>query len=138
MECGGCTACCKNLELHEIPSVIGETCKHCTTTGCEIYDTRPKECQEFQCMWVQMENAGEELRPDKSGIIFSRSSDDVISARLDEDRLLNSLTLGQIQAFNNEGFSVVVFRGKEQKFYLNNTHTKIDVVRAVHGRTIIH
>lgn len=138
MKCGGCTACCKNLELHEIPSKIGELCKHCTATGCGIYNTRPKECQEFLCMWAQMDYAGEELRPDKCGVIFSRSSNDVIAARLDEDRMLNQFMIEQIKVFNREGFSVVVFRGNEKKFYPNDKHTKLDIIRAVHGRSIVY
>ena len=135
-KCGECTACCKLLELHEIPSKIDELCRHCEeNVGCKIYDTRPKECREFLCMWAQMENAGKELRPDKSNIIFSRKSEDVIAGRLAKGTKMNSLVMSQIDNFNMEGFSVVVFRGAFNKFFLTDKHNKEYVMGAVRGRT---
>lgn len=136
MDCGNCTACCKLLELHEIPSKIGELCQHCDEgKGCKIYSGRPKECEEFLCMWAQMEHAGDELRPDKCDIIFSRASEDVIAGRLDKGKQLNSLVMGQINNFVNEGFSVVVFRGIFNRFFLNDKHDREYVIGAVRDRT---
>ena len=136
MECGSCTLCCKLLELHDIPSAIGEYCSKCEIgVGCSIYDIRPKECQEFRCMWHQMEKAGEELRPDKCNVIFDRASEDVIVARLEENKKLNNLVLAQINSFINEGFSVLVFRGKEYKPYIKPGHTIEHLLGAVHDRS---
>lgn len=139
MECGACTACCRDLELHEIPSKIGEWCRHCTPgEGCQIYDDRPEECREFRCMWLQMERAGEDLRPDMCGVIFSRSSEDVIAARLDQDRLMSHLAFKQIERFVQEGFSVALFRGRECRIEHAEGHTTDHVLRAVHDRAVIH
>ena len=100
MDCGNCTACCKNLELHEVPSKIGELCRFCTEgKGCQIYEERPQECAEFLCMWAQMEEVGEELRPDKCGVIFSRQGDDVIAARVDADTLMTQLAVNIVMQF---------------------------------------
>ena len=133
-ECGECTLCCKLLETHDIPSKIGVYCQHCSQ-GCGIYPDRPEECRTYQCLWSQMETVGDELRPDRCGIIFDRISDDVITARLEEGQKMNSLVVAQMGAFNREGFSVLVFRGGDRKFFLNDRHTESDVLGVVRDRT---
>lgn len=138
-ECGECTLCCKLLQLNTVPSAIGEVCRHCTMgAGCNIYETRPNECREFRCMWLQMENAGIEMRPDKCGILFDKMSDDVICARLEEGKKLKPLVMGQINAFIDEGYSVLIFRGMESKCFLTADHTENYVRDTVHGRSNIH
>lgn len=134
--CGECTLCCKLLQLNEIPSAVGEWCQHCTKEGCGIYGEHPKECREYQCMWSQMPNqfATLELRPDKCGVIFDRQSDDVIAARIEEGQMINNLLFGQIGSFNREGFSVLVFRGKQRKHFLAEGHTKEYVDEVVRKR----
>lgn len=129
-KCGECDLCCKLLEIHDIPSKIGEYCQYCNK-GCTIRDTRPKECSTYQCMWSQMENVGNELRPDQCGIIFDRITDDVITARLEENKLMNPLVHNQVNNFIEEGFSVLIFRGKDMKYFLNDNHTKEYVLGAI-------
>lgn len=139
MECGGCTLCCKLLETHDVPSEIGTYCHHCDqNVGCSIYSDRPKECRDYQCMWSQMENVGFEMRPDQCGVIFDRISDDVITARLEEDRMLNELTQRQLDFFKNEGFSVLIFRGRDKKIFLNGKHTEDQVMEVVRGCGDLH
>jgi len=89
-------------------------------------------------MWTQMGNVGIELRPDNCGVIFDRISDDVITARMGEGMKLNDLTMGQVNSFNKEGFSVLIFRGHDKKFFLNNKHTEEYVLEKVRGRTDIY
>ena len=135
--CEECNLCCKLLETHDIPSRIGEYCNHCEN-GCKIYDKRPEECRTYQCMWSQMEKVSDDLRPDKCGIIFDRITDDVIAARIDEGLKLNGLLVAQVEYFKKEGFSVIIFRGKDKKFFLNDGHTEEYVMEAVHGSTKLH
>jgi len=136
-ECGECTLCCKLLEVHDIPSPIGVYCQHCDK-GCTIHESRPQECRGYQCMWSQMDDVGMEMRPDQCGIIFDRMSDDVISARLEEGMKLKPLVMGQINAFINEGFSILIFRGKDSKCFLNTQHTEQYVRDTIHGCSIVH
>ena len=89
-------------------------------------------------MWSQMENVGEDLRPDRSGVIFNRAGDDVITARIDEDRETIPLVLGQIESFAREGFSVVVFQGKGFQGYLHPAHTREYVMGVVRDRSELH
>ena len=75
-------------------------------------------------MWAQMKTAALDLRPDNCKVIFSRSGEDVISARLGKNDLMSQLAYKQIQDFLKEGFSVAVFRNGEVKLYLKENHTK--------------
>lgn len=137
MECGECTLCCKLLEVHDIPSDIGVYCQHCDK-GCSIYEARPQECRDYQCMWTQMNEVADDLRPDKCGIIFDRMAEDVISARIDEGQKIKPLAFSQINAFIEQGFSVLVFRGEASKCFLSNAHSEQYVRDTVHGCSLIH
>lgn len=137
--CGDCDLCCKLLETHGVPSPIGTYCQHCDK-GCKIYNDRPQECREYQCMWTQMPEqfARIEMRPDNSGIIFDRQDGMVISARVDTDWTMTGLIHGQINSFVNEGFSVIVFRGNEHKIFLTNGHTEEYVKEIVNGKSKLY
>ena len=138
-KCGECTLCCKLLELHEIPSEIGVYCEKCIPCeGCTVHDNKPQECKDYQCMWTQMEHVSIDLRPDKCGIIFDRVASDVITARLEEGKMINDLLMGQINHFINEGFSVLIFRGREMKHFLNQNHTKNYVMEVVSDSAKLH
>ena len=136
-KCGECTLCCTLLQLNEIASKIGETCRYCDK-GCTIYNIRPQECRQYECMWLQMDEVAEELRPDKLGVIFDRAGKDVISARIGEDDEMPELALRQIESFGREGFSVVVFKGNTYKGYLHPKHTKQYVMDTIRGRAYLH
>ena len=138
-DCDGCTLCCVELETHDIPSAIGEACRHCTVAvGCQIHESRPKECQDYQCMWTQMEQVGEKLRPDKCGIIFDRIGDDVITGRLSEDRDMTPLIEGQLASFLREGFSIVVFHGEKHLAYLQDHHDREYVIGVIDDGSKLH
>ena len=54
----------------------GNPCKHCTSKGCAIYESRPVDpCVSFRCGWlIEPSPLPEEMRPDVCGAIvfFSR------------------------------------------------------------------
>jgi len=70
-DCGDCTVCCvlPNIDKPEIQKVSGARCKHCTGTGCAIYDTRPPVCRAWYCAWRTVDIFSEDWRPDKSGVL---------------------------------------------------------------------
>ena len=70
-DCGDCTVCCvlPNIDTPEIQKVSGARCKHCTGTGCAIYDTRPPVCRAWYCAWRTVDIFSEDWRPDKSGVL---------------------------------------------------------------------
>jgi len=70
-DCGDCTVCCvlPNIDKPEIQKVSGARCKHCTGTGCAIYDTRLPVCRAWYCAWRTVDIFSEDWRPDKSGVL---------------------------------------------------------------------
>ena len=72
-DCGDCTVCCTwpTINKPEIQKVSGATCKHCTTGGCAIYETRFPVCKGFYCAWRTVDIFDEDWRPDKSGVLAS-------------------------------------------------------------------
>jgi hypothetical protein len=68
-DCGTCIACCRDLNIdHDgFKKPAGETCPHCTGTGCGIYQTRPGLCRDYFCGWQQLTQLGDDWRPDRSG-----------------------------------------------------------------------
>jgi hypothetical protein len=70
--CDQCSACCQWLGVPELQKKAGDRCKHVCATGCGIYDSRPRSCQVFECLWLKGE-LPEEARPDKLGAIFAEA-----------------------------------------------------------------
>ena len=69
--CGCCTLCCKLLPVPWMNSVEGENCQHCSPgVGCDIFNEAPSKCKEFNCLWKHADVMGEDLRPDKCGVVF--------------------------------------------------------------------
>ena len=49
---------------------MDEWCENCDKgNGCSVYDTRPDECKNFDCLWKK-QKLPEYLRPDNCGIMF--------------------------------------------------------------------
>ena len=67
-DCGGCTVCCEILEIPTLEKPSRKMCSNVCDTGCGIYNERPSECAQFQCVWSEG-YTGNGQRPDKSGIM---------------------------------------------------------------------
>lgn len=123
--CGGCTACCDLFPVRALAKPPNTKCQHCDA-GCLIHETRPQECRDFDCMWLQS-TAPIEIRPDRCGIIFEKLSD-----RLIYGSVLQPITAEgarQAHAFVGQGFSVVLAKntGGAPRLLLNPKHTKESV-----------
>ncbi len=71
--CGTCTVCCKVLTIDDpdFQKAAGILCPNCKEAkGCQIYAMRPKPCRGFECCWKTMPELGDDLRPDRSGILI--------------------------------------------------------------------
>ena len=74
--CGECRACCTVLGFDAEPGEsnfhkpAGEPCRHLVQIGCAIYPERPPVCRRFECGWLSAPNLPDELRPDRSGVLF--------------------------------------------------------------------
>lgn len=70
--CGECRACCQVLAIPEIDKPFDTMCRHAGPGPgcCTIYDSRPKPCKEYLCLWKL--GAGTlEQRPDQIGLVIS-------------------------------------------------------------------
>ena len=68
--CGPCRGCCLPWAVPEVGKFDATWCPKSTPcNGCSIYETRPKACREFACLWLN--GKGEENdRPDILGIMM--------------------------------------------------------------------
>lgn len=74
--CEGCGLCCMVPEVHALGKPLGVWCRHCTTRKrCDIYDTRPEECRDFNCGYLTLAALGEEWKPSKCKIILTAEND---------------------------------------------------------------
>lgn len=121
--CDKCTYCCKMLRIKETKSNPNSVCRFCNDSGCSIYDERPESCKTFLCAWKQMENVSLDLRPDKCFMLFEKWSDSVMVGVTDKGIL--PLVMGQINAFNADGISVVTLdhSTKTKGYFLAPEHT---------------
>lgn len=87
-QCGNCTVCCFVPAVPELEKPINTWCHHCEISqGCKIYEKRPQQCKDFNCLWLTNFWMDDELRPDKSGIMFeSVESKRTIVASVDPER----------------------------------------------------
>lgn len=74
--CGGCTLCCKLLDIVELAKPANQWCSHCEVgKGCRIYETRPGPCRDFECLWLESQRERRplppELRPDHCKMMFT-------------------------------------------------------------------
>lgn len=78
--CGGCTACCYTHAVGEIRKYEFSDCPDCTSAGCAIYESRPRACGAYFCLWALQGVGNDTERPDKIGVVcntlYTRFSDD--------------------------------------------------------------
>ena len=69
--CGTCTLCCKVMAVQALDKPVGTWCQHCAPgRGCKIHETRPQECRAFNCLWLGDPKFPENLRPDRTKVVF--------------------------------------------------------------------
>jgi hypothetical protein len=107
MKCDGCTVCCDLLPVKWLDKPPNTACKYCDN-GCTIQDTKPSECKDYNCMYAQVDGVPVELRPDKSGMVFEKHSDNEILAIQDARFQKSKIAINQIQEFRRQGFLVII------------------------------
>ncbi|MBS1186354.1 MAG: hypothetical protein H6R04_372 [Burkholderiaceae bacterium] len=73
-QCGECMICCEYLPIScaTLKKPAETLCPHCIVNkGCSIYQQRANVCRTWHCLWRRDGAMPDELRPDRSGIIFS-------------------------------------------------------------------
>ncbi|RJX32062.1 MAG: hypothetical protein C4516_05340 [Oxalobacter sp.] len=73
-QCGECMVCCEYMPISAkgLIKPAQTLCPHVIVNrGCSIYETRPKVCRTWHCLWRRDASMPNEMRPDKSRMIFS-------------------------------------------------------------------
>ncbi|MCC6315206.1 MAG: hypothetical protein IT337_14475 [Thermomicrobiales bacterium] len=95
-DCGTCSLCCKLLGIGALGKPTGSWCPHCAPpAGCGIYESRPQECRDFACLWLESEALGEEWRPSRSKIVLYL---------VDGERLVAHVDVGSPAAWRSEPY----------------------------------
>jgi len=109
-ECGECTACCVELVIED-PKLVklpGVKCKHLKRSGgCGIYQTRPRTCQEWYCMWRFMPLLDKSWRPDQKGVLIKRIFEK-IPAGYEKKLALNFEIIGKKSVIHDINFIEVL------------------------------
>ncbi len=123
-KCGGCTLCCKLLEIKEINKPANQLCTDCILNkGCGIYKDKPQSCTDFQCAYYQMDRVSKDLRPDNCKVIFEKVSGHIFFGTQDPDFPMTEVAIKQIGSFNREGYSVVIATKDRKDIFLAQNHT---------------
>ncbi|MDG1437670.1 MAG: hypothetical protein P8P98_01740, partial [Emcibacteraceae bacterium] len=109
-ECGECTACCVELTIED-PDLVklpGVKCQHLNRKGgCGIYDTRPKTCKNWYCMWRFLPNLDDTWRPDLKGVMIKRVFNN-IPAGYDNKAAINFEIIGKKSVIHDLTFIEVL------------------------------
>jgi len=68
--CGGCTACCVALDVRSLRKDEFQPCPQICGQGCAIYERRPGECRDYECVWLKYGQNSLVTRPDRLGAVM--------------------------------------------------------------------
>jgi len=123
--CGGCTICCYLFPVKWLDKGPNQECEHCDA-GCLVQDTKPAECRDFDCAWLQSK-APVEMRPDKCGIVFEKLSDQLFYGSV--WKKITPQGRDQVHGFLDQGFSVVLVRniGGTHRVFIAPGHDEAEI-----------
>ncbi len=108
--CGGCTACCTAFIIKELDKPAHTQCQHCDN-GCSVHDSKPAECGQFNCAYIQSGIDNINLRPDKCGVIFEMLDDKTFFSTVIKGMEISDLAKRQMDDFVRQGYVVKVAIG---------------------------
>lgn len=129
-ECGSCNYCCEALPIPEIQKPESILCKNCTINqGCNIYNSRPNSCKNFDCLYLQSDDMDVSLRPNECKVMFEMVTDKVyLGLELPQHvgSWRNEKVYDYIKGLNDNGISVVMssFSSEPKSFMLAKEHTR--------------
>jgi hypothetical protein len=131
-QCGNCTACCKLLAVPALDKPPNVKCAHVQMgKGCRIYDKRPQECRNFNCLWLQSPVLGWDLKPNQCGVVFETFMEDRLVLALVAEHRPKAWMSGNprklILQMLNDGFAVWVLSGGEKHMLLPPGQTEEDI-----------
>jgi len=130
--CGECSLCCKLMGVSSINKPVNRWCRHCTKPGCGIYHDRPRDCQDYACIWLQshegeglshIEPMALELKPSVCGGILDVTKDgESLLVHMNVGVDYRKGELGQfIKRFSMIPRRVIIVEGVHRKVLWENT-----------------
>lgn len=118
--CGDCTRCCTLMQVPHLNKPACVTCTHVVEGGCGIYNTRPKECADFECIWLQTQKTPQpwpkRLRPDRCGVMFTPTVDPLtMAAHGDPVHLTTKPLAPRVKVWLSNGLKIVSVFGEKRK-----------------------
>jgi hypothetical protein len=143
-QCGSCTLCCKVLTVAALAKPAGSWCPHCRPgQGCGVYEERPPECRSFRCLWLADPKFPEEMRPDRSKLVFVLEPNRRVVARCDPGRPLAWKQPENYQLLKNmavvsvpSGRQVLVALGQSYTAILPDRDVPLGVIKS--GQSIVY
>lgn len=69
--CNGCTLCCTAIRVDSMAKPEWTHCRHIEPgVGCRIYTTRPDDCRNWNCGYLQDEQIAEHWYPRQCGMVL--------------------------------------------------------------------
>ena len=80
--------CCKLPQIDAVEKPAGAWCRHCSTRKqCDIYETRPEQCRDFFCHFMENPRLGEEWRPSTARfMLLGKDGGHTVLVVVDPDR----------------------------------------------------
>jgi len=128
--CGTCNMCCEFPpipELNKPPSVL---CQNCTeNVGCNIYNSRPISCRNFDCVYLQSDDMDESLRPNECRVTFEKVTTKIyfgVELPKDVGSWKKENVRNYIKSLNEDGITVVIasFTNTPTEYFLAEGHKK--------------
>jgi hypothetical protein len=116
--------CCVIPAIPDLGKPANTSCAHLAggLGGCTIYQHRPGQCRAFRCLWLDNEQLGEELWPERCGVAFEvHRTERLVVALVDPDRyeeLEDGPAHELMRAMVADGFTVWVVCGEQRFGYL--------------------
>jgi len=134
-KCEECTLCCELLPIKEINKQPSVLCSDCTLSkGCNIYNNRPEECKNFNCLYIEDNEMPDFLRPDKCNVIFEKITTKIFIAINHYNEPFayeRENVIDYIKSLNEKGISVITtsFTNEPNEVFVGEGHTEEGIKR---------
>lgn len=117
--CNGCSECCYLIEVPALRKGPCEDCEHQKENRCDIHETKPPECKNFECIWLH-ENIGfpDILAPKYIGIVVFPMNKNVIVFTERKHGSTETIFANTILEWIERGYEVrVYYKGELNRLY---------------------
>jgi hypothetical protein len=121
--CGECRLCCKVFPLPALNKPEGQWCWLLGPGGCTVHDRgQPEVCKLYACYWLEHEEAPDEARPDRIGLVVTEAGAAAVGGRDIPVLVINlaepnsdrgPVARGMIEKFTAAGMAALLLHGSD-------------------------